>query len=326
MKSVIVTGASGFLGKSVTHALLARSKNVFAVSRSHDISNKFNNIEFESRNLQVVKINSYTDVEEWKQKLENIDVVVHCAGLVHSHSNDLASFRKANVEATVLLASYAAKAGIKRFIFISSVSVYGNVSTKPFTEDDIASPSNSYSISKFEAERALIEIASKTAMEILIIRPPLIYGPNAPGNYNLMTKLIKSRLPIPLSGLRNKRSFVAVNNLVDFVCYCVDLEDLPYFSNPIFNVSDGDDISTTSFFSSVSNALGVSNLFFPFPISFIKCLATFFGKKSIFNSLFLDFQIDISKAKNLLGWSPSVSIDKQLSELINPSVNGIANE
>ena len=232
---VLVTGANGFLGKSITKELSRDSNEIISVTRS--ISND---------SFAVGEINENTN---WTDVLTGCDVVVHLAARVHQMHDDspnpLLEFRRVNTEGTLNLAHQAKKSGVKRFIFISSIKVNGEESDFPYSEVSEPNPSDAYAISKWEAEQGLNQLAREGQMEVVIIRPPLIYGPGVKANFASMIKWVKRGLPLPFGVIHNKRSLVAVGNLVDFIILCADRSKSPKAANETFLISDGADVSTT---------------------------------------------------------------------------------
>jgi nucleoside-diphosphate-sugar epimerase len=253
-------------------------------------------------------IDGFTD---WSAALCEVNVVIHLAARVHMMNDTsvdpLAEFRKVNVAGTLNLAQQAAKAGAKRFIFISSVKVNGEHTElgKPFTEVAAANPQDAYAISKFEAEQGLLQIAQQTGMEVVIIRPPLVYGAGVKANFASMMRVVKRGIPLPLGAIYNKRSFVYVENLVSLILCCIDHSAA---ANQTFLVSDGQDISTTELLRGCADALGVKARLLPIPQRLIEILAVIIGKREVAQRLCGNLQVDISKARTLLDWTPPISL------------------
>jgi nucleoside-diphosphate-sugar epimerase len=241
---------------------------------------------------------------------------VHCAGRAHvmnDRSPDaLAEFRRVNVQGTVNLARQAAEAGVKRFIFLSSIKVNGELTEvgKPFTADDEPAPEDPYGISKYEAEQALRQIASDSGMELVVIRPPLVYGPGVKANFESMMKWLAKGIPLPLGATRgNRRSLVALDNLIDLIITCLSH---PNAANQIFLVSDGEDISTTLLLSRMGKVLGRPARLFYMPLALLKVGALLMRKKTIYQRLTGSLQLDITKTQKLLDWTPPVTLDEGL--------------
>ena len=200
-----------------------------------------------------------------------------------------------------------------KFIFISSIGVNGNRNEAPFVERDSPAPTEPYAISKYEAEKGLIEISNNTGMDITIIRPPLVYGPGVKANFKSMIQWMNKGLPLPLGNIDNKRSFVALNNLVDFIILC---SEHPRAANEIFLISDDEDVSTTELLKKVANVLKIKPRLFSAPISIMTLIAKFTGLSASADKLFLNLQVDSSKARMLLGWKPVISMDEQLKKTV----------
>jgi len=255
--------------------------------------------------------------------LNNSDVVVHAAARAHVMREEsvdpLAEYRKVNRDATLALAQLAAQAGVKRFIFVSSIKVNGEM-TRPgemFTPDDYFVPSDPYGLSKYEAEQGLLAIARETGMEVVIIRPPLVYGPNVKGNFASMVNWVKKGVPLPLGAVRNLRSMVALDNLVDFIALCADRDRSPKAANELFLISDGVDVSTSDLLRKVAKACGVKSRLLPVSVGLMRLAAKALGKGAVADRLFGNLQVDSSKARDLLGWQPKVTMDEALVRMFN---------
>jgi nucleoside-diphosphate-sugar epimerase len=227
----------------------------------------------------------------------------------------LAEFRKVNVDGTLNLARQAAKAGVKRFIFSSSVKVNGEHTEMGtlFTELDNPNPNDAYGVSKLEAERGLLKIAQETGMEVVIIRPPLIYGPGVKANFASMLKVVKRGIPLPLGAINNKRSFIYVENLVSFILLCIHHL---LAANHIFLVSDGQDLATTELLQACAKALGMKARLLPVPQKLIEFSAVLIGKQNVAQRLCGNLQVDISKARKLLGWEPPFTVERGLRRTV----------
>ena len=303
---VLVTGASGFIGKSLCEELVRQSKLVVAAVRVNHVH--YLGIE----SCLVGQIENTTD---WSKTLINASVIVHLAARVHvmhdNAFNPIEEFRKVNVHGTLHLANEAAKAGVKRFIFVSSIKVNGEYSEigKPFTVADLPSPQDAYGISKLEAEQGLKLIAQQTGMEVVIIRPPLVYGAEVKANFANMLRMLKRSIPLPLGAINNKRSFVYVGNLVSLIVRCIDH---PNASNQTFLVSDGFDLSTTELLRACATALGIKSKLIPVPKKLIEVAAAILGKQDVAQRLCTNLQVDISKARALLDWAPPFTVEEGL--------------
>ena len=231
-----------------------------------------------------------------------------------SAKGSLNEFRKVNVEGTLNLARQAADAQAKRFIFISSIKVNGESTDpgKPFTVEDQPNPMDPYGISKWETEVGLHQVAKETGLEVVVIRPPLVYGPGVRANFLRMMRWINSGAPLPLGAIHNKRSLVALDNLVDLIVTCIEH---PAAANQTFLAGDGEDLSTTELLQRIGKALGKPARLIPFPASMLTFVASLLGKWDVAHRLCGSLQVDISKARTLLGWEPPVSLDEGLRKV-----------
>ncbi|MEH6457513.1 MAG: NAD-dependent epimerase/dehydratase family protein [Cocleimonas sp.] len=301
-RKILLTGSSGFIGKNllqnlyclIDYSVVCSSRNIDKIGRNEYF---------------VPLIDAQTD---WSPLLSDIDYVVHLAGRAHQQnisdsSDQLYAYRKVNTDGVINLARQAAESGIKRFIFISSIGVNGLGSRKPFRYDDAPSPQEPYAVSKYEAEVGLQKIAKETGMEIVIIRPPLVYAANAPGNFGKLTALAKNNLPLPLGAMDNKRSLVGIDNLVDLIITCIDH---PKAANQTFLVSDDNDVSTSHLLRSMILSAGKTPFLLPVPIRILRFFAGLLGKASVIDRMSSNLQIDISHTKSTLGWKPPVSFEE----------------
>ncbi len=305
-RGVLITGASGFVGGALCRDLVRDpSRVVTEVSRG-------NRLYASARHHVIRGLDQATD---WRGAFEAVKVVIHCAARVHVMKDDpaqaLSEFRRVNVAGTEALVKAAAQAGVKRFIFLSSVKVQGEHSMpgQPFSETGSPAPADPYGLSKLEAESAVISGASAEGMEFVIIRPPLVYGPGVKANFLSMMKWLDRGVPLPLGAIYNRRSMVALENLVDLIVTCIDH---PAAANQVFLVSDGEDLSTTELLQRMGQALGKPVRLLPFPVSLIKASAALVGKREVAQRLCGSLQVDISKTRDLLGWEPPVSVDEAM--------------
>lgn len=303
-KRLMVTGGSGFLGSALLARLLREEREVVAVGRS--------SVHLP---LQTVQVESFLDVEPLNDVLGAVDTIVHCAARAHVMNDDtqnpLAEYRKVNVEGTLNLARQAGDAGVRRFVFVSSIKVNGESTElgKPFTEDKAPAPEDAYGVSKQESELALTALARETNMEVVIVRPPLVYGPGVKGNFATMIKLVESGIPLPLGAVRNKRSMVALDNLVDLIVTCIDH---PAAANEVFIAGDGQDLSTTELLCGIGKAAGKPARLIPVPPGLLLFGAGMLGKKAIAQRVLGSLQVDITKAREVLGWQPPISVEEGL--------------
>lgn len=305
---VLVTGATGFIGQAVISSLFDSCVSVVAAVRRH--------VTLFSANIEQVEVGDLTQLSDnFGQAMSGVDVVIHTAARVHvmddSANDPLSEFRKVNVEGTLNLARQAAAANVKRFIFISSIKVNGEstISGEPFTADDQSDPIDPYGISKWETEAGLQQLAKDTGMEVVIIRPPLVYGPGVKANFRSMMRWVNLGVPLPLGAINNQRSLVALDNLVDLIVTCIEH---PAAANQTFLAGDGEDLSTTELLQRIGKALGKPARLIPLPVSFLTFVASLLGKKAVIQRLCGSLQVDISKTRALLGWEPPISVDEGL--------------
>lgn len=299
---LLLTGSSGFVGRAILDELLSRDEFELKVITRKAPS-------FKARPVNVELVDDLKSVQSWAQILDGIDVIIHAAGRAHVINelsvDPLNEFRKINVDVTLLLANQAAAMGVKRFIFISSIGVNGRYSTKPFDADDHVNPNEPYSLSKYEAELGLKKIAQETDLEVVIIRPPLVYSSCAPGNFHRLLSLVKRNILLPMGGIKNRKSFISIGNLVDFVVLCLTH---PLAANQTFVVADGEDISTPQLIQLIAVGMSKKIYMLPVPIFLLRLGAIILGRKNVYHQLCCDLQVDISKAKRVLGWVPPESI------------------
>lgn len=320
---VFITGATGFVGKTLVKELVSEGHSLIATVRAFTTELP---PEVEQKQVDLKGL----DVEDTIiDTLKNIDVVIHTAARVHimqdKAADPLTEFRQMNVDTTAELARQSAKAGVKRFIFFSSIKVNGESTDQrdAFRETDAPAIEDAYGQSKLEAEQVLFELASSTSMEMVIIRPPLIYGPGVKANFGSMIKIIKKGLPLPFGAVSNQRSMLAIDNLVDFIKLCVTH---PAAANQIFLLADGDDVSTTELFKKIAKAYKQNARLIPVPVSWMTFFAKLAGKQNITDRLFGNLQIDINKARQLLGWKPVTTMDQQLNKMAELDRNSTQNK
>ena len=310
---VLVTGANGFIGRALcAHLQQGGHQVVAAVRRPCGLVNEL-----------VVDENSST----WAQALSGCDAVVHLAGRAHvMHEgaiDPLQAFRSANVDTSARLALLAARAGVRRFVFMSSIKVNGERTNLdcPFTPNDIPAPEDAYGVSKWEAEQALQSIAQTSQMELVVIRPPLVYGPGVKGNFSRLIQWVRAGIPMPLGAVYNKRSMVALDNLVAFTSLCANFADSPKAAGQVFLVSDGDDVSTTELLQKVARAYACKARLLPVPTWLLNCAASLFRRAAAAERLLGSLTVDSAKAYELLGWQPSVTMDEQLRKMANVALH-----
>lgn len=305
---MLLTGATGFIGSALTQHLYQQNHSIkVAVRRIHNT---------QPSTIQQKLVGDLLLYTNWTNTFNDVDTIIHLAARAHilkdQATNPLAAFRETNTYATLNLAQQAANAGVRRFIFISSIGVNGNQTyAEPFTAEDTPNPAEPYAQSKHEAEIGLRQIAIETGMEVVIIRPPLVYGANAPGNFGQLIKTVARGIPLPLGNIHNQRSLVALPNLIDLITTCIDH---PAAANQTFLVSDDEDLSTTELLQRLSHALGKPARLLPIPQSWLETTLTLLGKRSITQRLYGNLQVDISKTRDLLGWIPPISVDEALRQ------------
>ena len=266
-----------------------------------------------------VCVGEITGSTDFAAVLGRFSTVVHLAARVHvmddTADDPLAAFRAVNVDGSLNLARQAAAAGVKRFVFISSVKVNGE-HTQPglaFTETDEPNPQDAYGLSKHEAEQGLRQLAANTGMEVVIIRPPLVYGPGVKANFAALLRAVQRGWPLPLGAVHNQRSLVALDNLVDFIVTCITH---PQAANQTFLVSDGHDLSTTELVRGMARAAGVPARLLQIPVWALQAGAALLGKGDAVQRLCGNLQVDISKARHLLGWVPPISVEEGLRRVV----------
>ena len=307
---VLLTGSTGFVGKALMSTLRTKRHEISAPMRAQSES---------SASLNSFLVGDINAATNWSTVLQGADAVVHLAARVHvmrdTADNPLKEFRSVNTEGTLNLARQAAAAGIRRFIFLSTIGVNGNSTShgKIFTETSASLPHDPYSVSKHEAEVGLRAISKSTGMKIVIIRPTLVHGNKAPGNFGKLTRLVAKGLPLPLASIDNRRSLVGIDNLVDFIITCLEH---PAAANETFLVSDGEDLSTPDLIRRMARAMDRSARLLAVPKSVLMAAAAMLGKRDMAQRLCGSLQVDISKARALLGWNPPVPVDEGLRRAV----------
>ncbi|MGN2431365.1 UDP-glucose 4-epimerase family protein [Pseudomonas syringae] len=307
---VAITGATGFVGGAVVRRLLDKTRHSVrvAVRGVHDLS---------ADHVDVVNVESLAPDNRWESFVTGADVVIHCAARVHVLNEQSAEpdqeYFRANVTATLNLAEQAAAAGVRRFIFLSSIKANGEFTLPgaPFRADDPCRPLDAYGISKQKAEEGLRELAARTGMQVVIIRPVLVYGPGVKANFMNMMRWLDRGIPLPLGTIHNRRSLVAVDNLADLILVCIHH---PAAANQTFLVSDGDDVSTTRLLRTMGHALGKPARLLPVPAVMLNGAAALLGKRAFSQRLCSSLQVDISKTCTMLEWRPPVSIEDAMRD------------
>lgn len=306
VKKILVTGAAGFVGAALCSEMQRRNISFVPVVR---------------RTVQPgqVSIGDLDGAVQWGSIVAGCDTVIHLAARVHQMqealSDPLATYRKVNVVATAELAAAAAAARVKRFIFISSAKVNGDFTRgQPFRSDDVPCPSDAYARSKWEAEQALLAQGLATGMEIVIVRPPLVYGPRVQANFLKLMRLVHSGVPLPLGSVHNARSLVALDNLVDFLLLCVTA---PEAAGKTFLISDQHDLSTPDLIRLIAEAMHRPARLLPVPPFLLSAVARLAGRAAAAERLLGSLQVDASPASRLLGWCPKVSVEEGIRRTVN---------
>lgn len=312
---VLLTGASGFVGNAILANAKQRELSVTPVFRSLEAAK---NCGYAPSSCII--ISSLVADTNWEEALLGIDVVIHSAARTHVLNeldvDPLKAFRLVNVEGTLNLARQASRAGVRRFVFVSSIKVNGEMTHGPlrFSCDDVPTPEDAYGLSKAEAEAGLWRLAQETGMEVVIIRPPLVYGCGAKGNFASLLAWVRRGLPLPLGAVtHNRRSFVGLDNLVDLILTCLQH---PNAANQTFLVSDGEDLSTTELLQRMGKAMNRPARLLPVPVSLLAFAASLLGKTAVAQRLLGSLQVDISKTCDLLDWKPPVSVDEGLRRAV----------
>ena len=308
---ILVTGATGFIGRALVVELLQQDFSVSIAVRSKSTT------IFPDEIKQFV-VGDFTNNADFSLALEGADCVLHLAGKAHvidkSKMLVLDEFRKINTELTLNLAKQAVEFGVKRLVFLSSIGVNGNQNSKPFLESDFPNPQEPYAISKYEAEQGLFRLAEETDMEVVIIRPPLVYGANAPGNFGRLINWVSKKhpMPLPLGLVSNSRSLAAIDNLIDFIITCVTHKNA---ANEVFLISDREDLSTTQLLRKIAKAFNKKIFLPPIPVQLMIFVAGLLGRRADAIRLFSSLRVDSSKAKELLNWDPKITMDEQLLKI-----------
>jgi len=310
MKKVLVTGATGFIGQALIECLFKGGFEITAATRQ--------SASLLPVHVRQVEVGNLLPDTDWSSALLGIDVVIHLAARVHvmndESSDPLVEFRKINTQGTLNLARQAAELNVSRFIYLSSIKVNGETTkpNEPFDEHISVAPTDPYGLSKYLAEQGLREIAKQTMMDAVIIRPPLVYGPNVKANFHTMMKWLHRGIPLPLGAIiHNQRSLVALENLVHLIKTCIEH---PNAANQTFLVSDDEDLSTTELLRRLASSLGKPSYLISVPAYLLTTATTLLGKRNLIQRLCGSLQVDISHTKQILNWSPPVSVTDALQK------------
>jgi nucleoside-diphosphate-sugar epimerase len=304
MSTILLTGANGFLGKVVAHDLLSRNLPLICAVRN----------PFDLAGAKIFKIGDMNRKTDWSPALAGVDCIIHAAGRAHilreSEADPLAKFRETNLHATLRLAQQAVEAGVKRFVFVSSIGVNGYRSSQPFQESDVPRPDGPYAQSKLEAEQGLWALSRTSGLEVVVVRPPLVYGPECPGNFLRLLRLVDSGLPLPLAGVANQRSLIGVWNLSDFLIECALHTNA---GGNTFLISDGQDISTTELVCRLAAGMQRPARLFRLPAVLVERAARLIGRQKTAARLWGNLQVDAGLARATLDWSAPVPLDVGLA-------------
>lgn len=306
LERCLVTGANGFVGEKLVRVL---SQNSFRVSLT--VRQVFKAVD----STAIFLVGDINEETVWREAIANQDVIIHLANRAHvlkdSSLNPLAEYRKVNVAGTLALARQASEAGVKRFIYLSSIKVNGErTADKPFRYNDSPAPEDDYAISKWEAEQGLIELCSRVDMELVVIRSPLIYGKGVKGNLRSLTQVIDKGWPLPLAGIGNQRDLMGLGNLVDLIATCISH---PKAAGQTFLCSDDQPLSTSELVQFIAKARNKRPRLFTIPRYIFNAAGRCLGKKSLCDRLLGDLQIDIEHTKRQLGWSPKYSVEEGMA-------------
>jgi nucleoside-diphosphate-sugar epimerase len=311
---VAVTGSTGLVGESLTREFASRAFKVRAVARTVNLASgpSDSNIDI----IGVGEIDSHTD---WSAALAGVDYVIHCAARAHvmhdPAGNALAAYRSVNVDGSRRLAEQAASTGVRRLVYLSSIKVNGEETAPgaPFLFSDAPAPEDDYGISKWEAEQALWNISARTGLEVVVVRPPLVYGPGVKGNLARLLEMLRPGLPLPLGAVQNKRSLIGLDNLVDLLIRCVDH---PAAAGQTFLVPDGEDLSTPDLLRRMAVAMGRPARLVPVPVPLLRLAGSALGKREEIDRLVGSLQIDSSHTRQVLGWTPPVSVQEGIRRMV----------
>lgn len=311
MKKILITGGNGFIAKALTKKLIQNNYIVNISSRKK---------EFNPKNLfTTFRTGEIDGKTKWDKILNNVECVVHCAATTSNMNKTdkelLESFRKVNIEGTINLARQSVSMGVKRFIFLSSIKVNGEMTfnNSSFKYYDIPNPSDAYSDSKWIAEQELSKISSNSNLELIIIRSPLVYGPGVKGNFMRLINLIKTNMPLPLAMIRNQRSMIGIDNLIDLLSICITHQDAV---GKTFLASDDEDLSTPELIKLIASSMGKKGNLFPLPIFLLKFLGLVFSRRKEINRLIGSLRVDNNFTKTTLNWSPPISTGEGIRRMV----------
>jgi nucleoside-diphosphate-sugar epimerase len=313
LNSILVTGASGFIGRALCHSLLSKGRGVKAAVRNLELN-------IADAKLPVFPVGNIGLRTRWRDALSDVDCIIHCAAHVHimKHGNSAAldTFRAVNLAGTQRLAEQAAASGVRRFVFLSTIKVNGSSTgrTRSFTAEDVPAPCDDYAISKYEAELALWEVAKNTGLQVVVVRPPLVLGPGVKGNLLRLLHWLHLGAPLPFGAVNNQRSFIGLSNLVALLLHCVDH---PAAAGQTLLASETNDLSTPELICMIAHAMHQPTRLFPVPVELLCAAGSLFGIRSEVDRLVGSLRVDSSYTQELLNWSPTVSTQTAVRETVD---------
>jgi nucleoside-diphosphate-sugar epimerase len=307
--SILLTGSTGFVGRALADRLLSEGHILRGATRGNGLGR----LPFGAVDVGVIDGQT-----AWHDALAGVDCVVHLAARTHVvrevGGGTLADYRPVNVEGTRWLAESAAKFGVTRMVLVSSIKVNGNRTVaRPFTYDDRPNPTDAYGVTKWEAEKVLAEVSSRTGLETVVVRPPLVYGPGVKANFKRLVRGVRVGVPLPLGAIRNRRSLIGIDNLVDLLARCVHH---PSAAGQTFLASDGEDLSTPALIRRIARAMGKSSRLFPVPPQILRVAGRMIGKRSELDRLIGSLQVDIRHTRDTLDWTPPIGVDEGLRRCV----------
>ena len=312
MRRVLVTGSNGFIGSALCQRLMQEGIGLRRATRS---TGETQCSTHSDSAVEEIAVGEHGPSTPWDAAVKDVDVVVHLAAHVHQpmkeSAESIATYRRVNVEATETLARSAAHAGVRRFVFLSSIKVNGDQTdrARALTEVDSPKAQDAYGMSKRDAELVLFRVSKETGMEVVVLRPPLVYGPGVKANFLALLKLVDSGLPLPLASVDNRRSLVFVGNLVDAVVASMEHSQA---AGQTFLVSDGEDVATPELVRRIAKALGRRARLFPCPVSALRLIGSAIGKSGAIERLTSSLVVDSSRVRAILGWSAPFTLDQGL--------------
>lgn len=306
---ILITGAAGFVGSALIKRLLREDLRLTAALLAGEPDSHL------PSGIERATVEPLSETSDYSAAMENVDIVIHLAARVHimndTAANPLQEFRTVNLHGTERLAQQAVRAGVKRLVYVSTVKVMGEESDTAYKEDSPLAPRDPYGISKAEAESALQRIADETGLEVVIVRPPLVYGPGVKANFRQLMSAVSRGVPLPFASIRNKRSLVYIENLGDALACCATH---PNAAGKTYLISDGVDLSTPELIRRIAAAFGRSARLFPFPCWLMRLAGKITGKTATVDRLIGSLQVDSSRIKKELGWVPPYTMEEGLAK------------